>query len=110
MPYVPLQFPPTRKISTPLFKTDVSSRRISWKASHPHSVQAAVMTSFGKLNWICLLFGVALSSATGAFAAQGPGASQGTADHIIQLAMAVLVYDGAALVVGAGLVDAVRRR
>jgi uncharacterized membrane protein YbhN (UPF0104 family) len=71
------------------------------------------MASFRKANWMCLLcagFGVVLSSAADAFAAQGPGASQGTADHLTQLAMAVLVYGAAALVVGAGLVGAVMRR
>jgi hypothetical protein len=78
----------------------VQHRRSSWHRSE-------------KRNWtrsLCAGFGVALSSATGAFAAQGPGVSQGTADHIIQLGMAVLVYGAAALVVGAGLVGAVRRR
>lgn len=50
-----------------------------------------------------------LSWTDAAFASQGPGASQGTASAFTQLAMAVLVYGAAALVIGAGLIGAVRR-
>jgi len=42
-------------------------------------------------------------------ASQGPGTSMGTAGESTQLAMAVLVYGIPALVVGAGLVGAIRR-
>ena len=45
-----------------------------------------------------------------ALAAQGPGGGIGTADHLTQLAMAILVYGASALVVGAGLIGAVRGR
>jgi hypothetical protein len=45
-----------------------------------------------------------------AFASQGPGGGPGTAGSFIQLAMAILVYGTSALVVGAGLIGAVRRR
>ena len=44
-----------------------------------------------------------------AFASQGPGAAPGTASSFIQLTMAILVYGAAALVIGAGLIGAVRR-
>jgi hypothetical protein len=44
-----------------------------------------------------------------ALASQGPGTSMGTASPFTQLAMAVLVYGISALVVGAGLVGALRR-
>jgi hypothetical protein len=47
--------------------------------------------------------------ATAAFASQGPGGGPGTASSFTQLAMAVLVYGTSALVVGAGLISAVRR-
>ena len=53
---------------------------------------------------------VATSWASAALASQGPGASMGTASPFIQLAMAVLVYGMSALVVGAGLIGALRRR
>jgi hypothetical protein len=52
---------------------------------------------------------VALIWAGAALASQGPGASMGTAGHFTQVAMAVLVYGISALVVGAGLIGALRR-
>ena len=45
-----------------------------------------------------------------AFASQGPGGGMGTASNVTQIAMAVLVYGVAALIVGAGLIGALRRR
>ena len=45
-----------------------------------------------------------------AFASQGPGGGMGTASHFTQVAMAILVYGASAIVVGAGLIGAVRRR
>jgi len=47
--------------------------------------------------------------ADNALASQGPGTGAGTAGHLTQLAMAVLVYGMSALVVGAGLIGALRR-
>ena len=52
---------------------------------------------------------VALCWSGVALASQGPGASLGTASDFTQLAMAVLVYGISALVVGAGLLGALRR-
>ncbi len=48
--------------------------------------------------------------ANAALASQGPGGGMGTADHLTQVAMAILVYGASALVVGAGLIGAIRRR
>ena len=45
-----------------------------------------------------------------ALASQGPGGGMGTASDVTQIAMAVLVYGTAALIVGAGLIGALRRR
>ena len=45
-----------------------------------------------------------------AFASQGPGGGPGTASSFTQLAMAIIVYGTSALVVGAGLIGATRRR
>ena len=53
---------------------------------------------------------VALSYAATAFASQGPGGGMGTASHFTQVAMAILVYGASAIVVGAGLIGAVRGR
>jgi hypothetical protein len=51
-----------------------------------------------------------LTWTSAAFASQGPGAGPGTASPFTQLVMAVIVYGISALVVGAGLIGAVRRR
>ena len=45
-----------------------------------------------------------------ALAAQGPGTSAGTASSTTQVAMAILVYGASALLVGAGLIGALRFR
>jgi hypothetical protein len=45
-----------------------------------------------------------------ALASQGPGGGMGTASNLTQVAMAVLVYGASALIVGAGLIGALRRR
>jgi hypothetical protein len=45
-----------------------------------------------------------------AFASQGPGGGMGTASSLTQIAMAVIVYGASALIVGAGLIGAVRQR
>ena len=47
--------------------------------------------------------------ATAAFASQGPGGGPGAAGSFTRLAMAILVYGASALVIGAGLIGAVRR-
>ena len=54
--------------------------------------------------------GAALSWAGVALASQGPGGGMGTASHLTQTAMAILVYGISAVVVGAGLIGAVRGR
>jgi hypothetical protein len=43
-----------------------------------------------------------------ALASQGPGGGMGTAGHVTQVAMAVLIYGVSAVVVGAGLIGAAR--
>ena len=54
---------------------------------------------------------IACVSSTGAaLASQGPGGGMGTASHLMQAAMAILVYGASAIVVGAGLIGAVRGR
>jgi hypothetical protein len=53
--------------------------------------------------------GAALLPAASALASQGPGGGMGTASNFTQVAMAVLVYGAAALIVGAGLIGTLRR-
>jgi hypothetical protein len=75
-------------------------------------VEEIVMSS--ATSWITRSIGAASSLAAScwagaALASQGPGTAAGTASHFTQLAMAVLVYGMSALVVGAGLIGALRR-
>jgi N-acetylglutamate synthase/N-acetylornithine aminotransferase len=51
-----------------------------------------------------------LLPAGSALASQGPGGGMGTASALTQLAMAILVYGASALVIGTGLIGALRRR
>jgi hypothetical protein len=44
-----------------------------------------------------------------ALASQGPGTGAGTASGFTQIAMAIIVYGASALVVGAGLIGALRK-
>ena len=52
----------------------------------------------------------ALLPAAGAIAAQGPGTGTGSASDLTRMTMAILVYGTAAVIVGAGLIGALRRR
>ncbi|MEA2888613.1 MAG: hypothetical protein QOD11_2973 [Bradyrhizobium sp.] len=52
----------------------------------------------------------ALLPAASALASQGPGGGMGSASNFTQVAMAILVYGASVLVVGAGLIGALRRR
>jgi hypothetical protein len=76
-----------------------SSRRMASSRKLPRISRAAFATPAGCLLW-----------ANAAFASQGPGGGPGTASSFTQLAMAIIVYGTAALVVGIGLIAAVRRR
>jgi hypothetical protein len=69
---------------------------------------AGMMHRISRLAFAATLIAVPAISA--AFASQGPGGGPGTASGFIQLAMAILVYGTSALVVGAGLIGAARRR
>jgi len=59
---------------------------------------------------VALTSPAALLSANLALASQGPGGGPGTASHFTQLIMAIIVYGASALIVGAGLIGAARRR
>ena len=52
----------------------------------------------------------ALLAAGAALAAQGPGSAHGTATAFVQLTMTLLVYGAALLVIGVGLIGALRQR
>jgi hypothetical protein len=53
---------------------------------------------------------IVMETSDAAFASQGPGGGMGTAGHLTQVAMAILVYGASALVVAAGLIGAARRQ
>ncbi|MFB9266265.1 hypothetical protein ACFFWD_24450 [Bradyrhizobium erythrophlei] len=56
------------------------------------------------------LCGSAMLGPDVAVASQGPGGGMGTASHLTQAVMAVLVYGTSAMVVAAGLIGALRGR
>ena len=64
-----------------------------------------------KKSWAwCVLAAAVLLPAANAVASQGPGGGMGAAGNFTQVTMAVLVYGISALIVGAGLIGALRRR
>ena len=63
-----------------------------------------------RLIFAAALMAAGLLSAHAAFASQGPGGGQGTASSFTQMAMAILVYGTSALLIGTGLIGAMRRR
>jgi hypothetical protein len=92
-----------------IFKTGVSSLAYLLKTSS----QEIAMSSSANLKLRVTSAAsaiVASCSAVPALASQGPGGGMGTAGHFTQLAMAVLVYGMSALVIGDGLIGALRRR
>jgi hypothetical protein len=73
------------------------------------------MASARKSHWIsrfavAFTSAAALLSANAALASQGPGGGRGTASHFTQLVMAMIVYGTLALLAGAALIGAVRKR
>jgi hypothetical protein len=73
------------------------------------------MASRIKWGWrspfaLSLMPAAAVLSANAALASQGPGTGPGTASPLTQLIMAIIVYGTSALVGGAGLIGAARRR
>ena len=72
----------------------------SFRTRLPRSRTASAMTAIA----VAALWGSA------ALAAQGPGGGMGTASPLTQTAMSVLVYGLSAIIVGAGLIGAIRRR
>jgi hypothetical protein len=99
-----------------IFMRVVQNRnRLSSVSSGNFKSQEIVMTSIRTSGISHLAFATAATLASllgtsAAFASQGPGGGLGTASPFTQLAMAILVYGVSAVVVGAGLIGAARRR
>jgi hypothetical protein len=85
-------------------------------SSDSFSPQEIVMASSSIRHRVSRFAFAAISAVAGmlwanaAFASQGPGVSPGTASNFTQVMMAIIVYGTSALVVGAGLIGATRRR
>ncbi|WP_247987416.1 hypothetical protein [Bradyrhizobium sp. 186] len=60
-----------------------------------------------RISRLAIAASVALGAST-ALAAQGPGVEAGAASPLTQSVMAILVYGASALIVGAGLIGALR--
>ena len=87
-----------------LRKTGVDYRRIF----SGHFCREIVMTPVRTAIALAAIV-VEATWANAALASQGPGAGMGTASHLTQVAMAILVYGASALVVAIGLIGAARR-
>ena len=59
---------------------------------------------------VTTVFLQALTSTHLAIASQGPGGAPGTASHVTQFVMAIVVYGGAGLILAAGLIGSLKRR
>jgi hypothetical protein len=96
------------------FQATISKTGVGWLAYLLKASSQEIVMPSARANRSARIAGVAsgivsMSWVTVALASQGPGASMGTAGHFTQMTMAVLVYGMSALVVGAGLIGAIRR-
>jgi hypothetical protein len=104
----------TERCSADLYALAQNRRRLS--SYLLERLQEIVMTSSCMRSSISLAamaaasFVAGVSWANAALASQGPGGGMGTAGHLTQVAMAILVYGASALVVGIGLIGAARGR
>jgi hypothetical protein len=91
-------------------------RLSSVSSAASYSSQEIVMASSRKRLALAPFVIAAASAATSlgwanaAFASQGPGGGLGTASDFTQMAMAIIVWGTSALVIGFGLIGAVRQR
>jgi hypothetical protein len=94
-------------ISRSLCKTGVGPVRIS---HHTSSREIVMFRQPSRCSRLAIAACAVLLPAASAFASQGPGGGMGTAGSLTQIAMAVIVYGTSALLIGAGLIGALRRR
>lgn len=66
--------------------------------------------SGGALAFAAAVIAAGTLGADAALAAQGPGTAAGNASSLTQSVMSIIVYGTSALVVGAGLIGALRQR
>ncbi len=101
-----------RFIFTRLRKTGVDYCRIFCRFFFREIVMTSsgIRSSISRAAMAAAVVVLEVSWANAALASQGPGGGMGTASHLTQVAMAILVYGASALVVGFGLIGAVRRQ
>ena len=96
-----------------VFKTGIGSApyllQLPFDTGDCHGIVSKTISDSG-LRIVAALAATGLMWADAAFASQGPGGGMGSATSFTQLAMAIIVWGTSALVVGAGLIGAVRRR
>lgn len=73
-------------------------------------MSSSIRISISRAAFAAAVIVTDVSWASAVLASQGPGGGTGTAGQLTQTAMAILVYGASALVVGAGLIGAARRR
>jgi hypothetical protein len=91
-------------------KTGVDWRRIYLRYFLLQEIVMASSCMNASISRAALAIMAWVLPAGAALASQGPGGAMGTASHLTQTAMAVLVYGISAIVVGVGLIGAVRGR
>jgi hypothetical protein len=73
-------------------------------------LEEVVMALAWKHGALAVVIAIGTLAVDTAFAAQGPGTGAGTASSLTQTAMTIIVYGTSALVVGAGLIGALRKQ
>jgi hypothetical protein len=81
-----------------------------WSVACRNRLSREIVMSRKKSSVLRAAIAVALLLPASALASQGPGGGMGTAGNFTQVTMAFLVYGASALIVGAGLIGALRRR
>jgi hypothetical protein len=102
--------PPQTKHAT-VFKTGIGCRPYLLKASSSQEIVMSPLRTTHPISRLAFAAAALAGSlwANAALASQGPGGGPGTASSFTQSAMAIIVYGTSALVIGAGLVRAMRR-
>jgi hypothetical protein len=92
------------------FNLKISKPAAFWSVACRNRLSREIAMSRKNSSALRAAVAAALLLPASALASQGPGGGMGTAGNFTQIAMAVLVYGASALIVGAGLIGALRRR
>jgi hypothetical protein len=86
----------------------ISKPAAFWSVAFGNQLSREVAMSRKKSLALRAAIAAALLLPASALASQGPGGGMGTASNLTQVAMAILVYGASALIVGTGLIGALR--